>query len=237
MHIRHIGTTGRKRRKSHSGRALSLLVCLLMLALAPLPALGGGGGGHGGAKAQEKAAAGKAKGGALLPGSNARRKKPSPLDGPDMPPEVKSEVARYCWNIADAARDARYLRQKRKLEEMTERLETLIKRLERKRAEYETWVKRREDITRRMSTSMMRVYEKMEPDVAAQQITHMEYAVAVALLAGMKPEKAAAILAEMDPKIAGRLVNVIVGRVAQAGEDQPGQRLLQATRKAAEETN
>ena len=237
MRTGHSTAIGRRHGRIDSGRALPLLICLLMLAMAPLPALAAGGGGHGGPPGKEKAAGKKAKEAEALPDMFPKRKKPSALAGPDVPPEVKTEVARYCWNIADAARDARYLRQKRKLEEMAERLETLIGRLERKRAEFETWVKRREDITRRMSTSMMKVYEKMEPDVAAQQITHMEYAVAVALLAGMKPEKAAAILAEMDPKIAGRLVNVIVGRVAQAGEDQPGQRLLQATRKAAGETN
>ena len=237
MHIRHSTTRWRQPGGFEDGRALPLLACVLMLALASLPALAAGGGDNGASPTRAKVAGTKTEDAKAPPGMIGKRSKPSALAGPDLPPEVKTEVARYCWNIADAARDARYLRQKRKLEHMSRRLEALIDRLERKRAEFETWVKRREDITRRMSTSMMKVYEKMEPDVAAQQITHMEYAVAVALLAGMKPEKAAAILAEMDPRVAGRLVNVIVGRVAQAGEDQPGQRLLRARRRATEETN
>ncbi len=151
-----------------------------------------------------------------------KEKRKNHLLGPKLPLEIRKDYQRYCYNIADQARDARYLRQKRKIEEMERRLEKLTERLERKRAEFEEWVKRREAITRRVTASMLKVYEKMEPDAAAQQIRHMEYAVAVALLTGMKPEKASAILMEMDPKIAGRLVNVIVGRVAESAVGQPG---------------
>ena len=233
-------TAGRKpqsppRRASCGGLvALLLLVLAAFSLMAPAQAAESGGQKADVKNGKERSAA-VDENAAMATAGNRRRR--SPLLDSRVPPDVRTEVARYCWNISDAARDARYLRQKRRLEEMAARLEALIGRLEKRRREFETWVRRREDITRRMSTSMTRVYENMEPDVAAQQITHMEYAVAVALLAGMKPKKAAAILAEMDPRIAGRLVNVIVGRVAEAGEGQPGRRLLKPKGGAAEETN
>ena len=163
-------------------------------------------------KTKDKAAAAEEK----------KKKRKNHLLPPRLPAEIRKDYQRYCYNIADQARDARYLRQKRKIEQMERRLVELTERLERKRAEFEAWVKKREAITRRVTASMLKVYEKMEPDAAAQQIRHMEYAVAVALLTGMKPEKASAILMEMDPKIAGRLVNVIVGRVAESAVGQPG---------------
>jgi flagellar motility protein MotE (MotC chaperone) len=137
-----------------------------------------------------------------------------------LPPDIREDYQKYCYNIADEARDARYARQKLLLERARERLEALMRRLEKKTAEYRRWVKAREDIRRRMTRSMIRAYAKMEPEVAAQQIAQMEYAVAVAILTGLEPAKASAILGEMEPRVAGRLVNVIVGAVAEAGAGQ-----------------
>lgn len=135
-----------------------------------------------------------------------------------LPPEIREDYQKYCYNIASEARDARYARQKLLLERMRKRLRELMDRLERKSAEYRRWVRAREDIRRRMTRSMIQAYAKMEPEVAAQQIAQMEYAVAVAILTGLEPQKASAILGEMEPRVAGRLVNVIVGAVAEAGQ-------------------
>ena len=137
-----------------------------------------------------------------------------------LPPEIREDYQKYCYNIADEARDARYARQKLLLERMREELRVLMQRLEKKSAEYERWVKAREDIRRRMTRAMIETYAKMEPEVAAQQIARMEYAVAVAILTGLEPKKASAILGEMEPRVAGNLVNVIVGAVAEAGVGQ-----------------
>ena len=137
-----------------------------------------------------------------------------------LPPHIREDYQKYCYNIADEARDARYARQKLLLQRMRRRLQDLMRRLEEKSAEYRRWVKAREDIRRRMTRSMIEAYAKMEPEVAAQQIAQMEYAVAVAILTGLEPKKASAILGEMEPRVAGRLVNVIVGAVAEAGAGQ-----------------
>jgi len=142
---------------------------------------------------------------------------------PKLPPDIREDYQKYCYNIADAARDARYARQKRQILEMEKRLEKLLRQLEKKREEYETWVMRRKEITDRMTRAMLDVYAKMEPEAAAAQIAQMEYAVAVAILTGLKPQKASAILTEMDPKKAGRLVNAIVGVVAEAAPQVAGE--------------
>ena len=133
-----------------------------------------------------------------------------------LPPDVRRDDQKYCYQIADDARDARYARQKQKLQQMQRKLEGLLRQLEKKSADYRRWVERREAITRRMTRAMLDVYEKMEPEAAAAQIAQMQYAVAVAILTGLKPQKASAILTEMNPKDAGRLVDVIVGAVAES---------------------
>ena len=132
-----------------------------------------------------------------------------------LPPDVREDYQKFCFNIADAARDARYARQARQLRDMEQRLKELLRKLEEKRAEYEDWVQRRKEITDHMTRSMLEVYAKMDPEAAAAQISQMEYAVAVAILTGLGAQKASAILNEMDPRKAGRLVNAIVGVVAE----------------------
>ncbi len=159
--------------------------------------------------------------------AHARGAKPAPRRKSlvrKLPPGIREDYQKYCYNIADAARDARYAHQAAKLKELEERLSGLLARLERKRAEYEKWVLRRKAIIDRMTSGMIGVYEKMDPEAAAAQVAQMEYAVAVALLTGLSAEKASAILNEMDPKKAGRLVNVIVGAVANGESEREAER-------------
>ena len=55
------------------------------------------------------------------------------------------EIREFCTNIADAARDQRYLLQKQELENLQKDVDERIKTLEARRAEYEDWLKRRND--------------------------------------------------------------------------------------------
>ena len=190
---------------------------LLALALTPAMAQAADGG-HG---AKKTTAAAHARASAQAERARKTRGKMTAR----LPADIRKDYQKYCYNIADAARDARYARQKQRILEMEKRLKELMGRLDRKRREYEDWGMRRREITQRMTRSMMNVYAKMEPDAAAAQIAQMEYAVAVAILTGLKPQQASAILTEMDPKKAGKLVNAIVGVVAEA------------TPEAARETN
>ncbi len=192
-----------------------LALAVMLLAAASIGAMAAGGG-HGGGGADQ--------GHGTAPQTEAKSAlSPERKLMPKLPPDIREDYQKYCYNIADAARDARYARQKRQILEMERRLEKLLRKLEKKREEYETWVMRRKEITDRMTRAMLDVYAKMEPEAAAAQIAQMEYAVAVAILTGLKPQKASAILTEMDPKKAGRLVNAIVGVVAEATPQVAGE--------------
>ncbi len=189
---------------------------LVFMLLAVSPALAVAAGGHGGEDGRQERAAAPA-------AATEHAVSPERKLMPKLPPDIREDYQKYCYNIADAARDARYARQKQQIREMEKDLEKLLRKLEKKRAEYETWVMRRKEITDRMTRAMLDVYAKMEPEAAAAQIAQMEYAVAVAILTGLKPQKASAILTEMDPKKAGRLVNAIVGVVAEATPQMAGE--------------
>ncbi|WP_232631149.1 MotE family protein [Methylobacterium sp. Leaf118] len=131
----------------------------------------------------------------------------------DAPKEVSAQdfVARepaktgYCANIADAAADARFAWQKEQLAALERQVEERIKALEEKRAEYEIWLKRRNEFLAKADDSVVAVYAKMRPDAAALQFANMPEDSAAALLTKLNARAASAILSEMEATRAANL--------------------------------
>ena len=117
----------------------------------------------------------------------------------------------YCRNIANAAADARYARQADALATLEKQLDDRIAKLEAKRAEYEDWVKKRNDFLDQADASVVAIYSQMRPDAAAAQIAAMDPDGAAAILAKINPRIASAILNEMDAAAAAHLTNVMAG--------------------------
>jgi flagellar motility protein MotE (MotC chaperone) len=122
---------------------------------------------------------------------------------------VDANAAQYCESVADAAADARFVRQAKALREMEAQLEERIAALEEKRAEYEAWLKRREDFLEKADEAIVAIYSQMRPDAAAQQVAVMDPGAAAAILSKLNPRTASAILNEMDPDTAALLTNTI----------------------------
>ncbi|BAU89249.1 MgtE intracellular region [Methylorubrum populi] len=135
----------------------------------------------------------------------------------DAPKEVSAQdfVARepaktgYCANIADAAADARFAWQKEQLAAMERQVEERIKLLEEKRAEYEVWLKRRNEFLAKADESVVAVYAKMRPDAAALQLANMPDEAAAALLTKLNARTASAILSEMEAARAANLARAM----------------------------
>ncbi len=132
----------------------------------------------------------------------------TPSSGKSAPQPV-SENARYCGNIADAAADARFVLQKEALARMEGEIEGRLKVLEAKRAEYEVWLRRRQDVLEKADDTVVKIYSGMRPDAAAVQIAAMENEVAAGILAKLKARTSSAILNEMEPARAAQLANAI----------------------------
>jgi flagellar motility protein MotE (MotC chaperone) len=115
----------------------------------------------------------------------------------------------YCANIADAAADARFAWQKETLASLEKEIEGRIKLLEQKRAEYEEWLRRRNDFLAKADESVVAIYSRMRPDAAALQLANMHDDTAAAILAKLSPRSASAVLNEMEPARAAQLTNVI----------------------------
>jgi len=115
----------------------------------------------------------------------------------------------YCANIADAASDARFALQKQALADMEKEIEGRIKVLEAKRAEYEEWLRRRNEVLTKADETIVLIYSRMRPDAAALQLTNMDEEIAAAVIARLNPRVASAVLNEMEPARAAQLANVI----------------------------
>lgn len=115
----------------------------------------------------------------------------------------------YCANIADAASDARFAWQKETLTSLEKEIEGRIKVLEEKRAEYEAWLKRRNEFLAKADEVVVAIYSRMRPDAAALQLANMRDDAAAAILTKLGPRNASAVLNEMEPARAAQLTSVM----------------------------
>ena len=121
-----------------------------------------------------------------------------------------SEVQRFCSNIADAARDRRYALQAKELRDLQTEIDKRIATLEERRAEYESWLKRREDFLDKTEDNIVQIYGRMKPDAAAERLAQLQVELAAGILLKLDSRKAGVILNEMDSKAAAALTTIMV---------------------------
>jgi flagellar motility protein MotE (MotC chaperone) len=133
-----------------------------------------------------------------------------------LPPEAMADadlrLAReYCLNIADPASDARIAWQKKVLAGIEQEIAKRLELLEAKTAEYQRWLARRDEFSKKAQESVVTIYARMRPDAAAAQLVAMDEETAAAVIARLDPRNASAILNEMDATQAARLTATIGG--------------------------
>jgi flagellar motility protein MotE (MotC chaperone) len=154
--------------------------------------------------------------------ANSPSNSPSPASARrrgEPPPEDATPGQQYCFNIADAAADARFAWQQKTLLEIEQELEKRVALLEEKTKEYKVWLARREEFVGKAQEGLMKIYARMRPDAAALQIAAMDEETAAALMAKLDPRTSSAIMAEMDPQVAARLSGTMAG-AARTGESR-----------------
>jgi flagellar motility protein MotE (MotC chaperone) len=132
-------------------------------------------------------------------------------------PEQKSyesEIEAYCANIADAARDQRYLRQKNELETLKAKVDERVALLEKRRDEYQQWLGKRDDFMRVAEAKLVDIYKNMRPDAAASQLSLINPGVAAAIVMKLNARLSSQILNEMDPEKAAGLAGIIANAAA-----------------------
>ncbi len=138
---------------------------------------------------------------------------PAQIDPPPKPPaaEPPPTVKSYCENIADPALDARFLHQKAELARLEDELAKKTALLEARKAEFQEWLKRRDEFISKAEGSLVKLYSKIKPDAAAPQLAAMDEEAAAALLLKLSAKSSSAILDQMETAKAARLVSVMIG--------------------------
>lgn len=126
-------------------------------------------------------------------------------------PALRQTADQYCSNIVDAAADARFARQAETLKTIEASIEQRMIELEAKRAEFETWLARREAFLKKADENLIAIYSRMRAEAAAAQLGMMDDETAAAILMKLNPRGASAILNEMDPALAAQISNTIAG--------------------------
>jgi flagellar motility protein MotE (MotC chaperone) len=129
-------------------------------------------------------------------------------------PSLEEEIRAFCGNIADAARDQRYLLQKKELEDLQAGVDERIRLLEERTLKYRDWLKKREDFMRVADTQLVEIYKNMAPDSAAAQLEIVKPGIAAAIVMKLSPRLASQILNEMDTKKAAALASILAAAAA-----------------------
>jgi flagellar motility protein MotE (MotC chaperone) len=128
----------------------------------------------------------------------------------DSKPQM-TDVQKFCLNNATSAGDARAAWQAAKLMELEEQIKQRIAELDAKRAEYEEWLKKRDEAMKKAEDGVVAIYSKMRPEAAASQLSAMDDVMAATLLARLPTKNASLILNEIEPGRAARLTNTMTG--------------------------
>jgi flagellar motility protein MotE (MotC chaperone) len=115
----------------------------------------------------------------------------------------------YCSNIASAAADARFAWQRQTLLDTEEQVKKRIEALQAQIAEYQKWLARRDEFSKKAQAAVTDIYSKMRPDAAAQQLMVLDEETAAAVISQLNPRNASAVMAEMTPNEAARITAII----------------------------
>lgn len=123
--------------------------------------------------------------------------------------DVNSDIRQFCGNIADAARDKRYLIQRQELEKLQAQVDERIDMLKVHRDDYKEWLDKRNDFLATAEAGLVEIFKKMKPDAAAAQLEIIDKNIAAAIIMKLNPSLSSRIFNEMDSKIAARLATII----------------------------
>lgn len=122
---------------------------------------------------------------------------------------TQAEIQQFCTSIAEPARDQRYLLQKQELEKLQADVDGRIAILEKRKAEYEDWLKRRNDFLKQAEDNLVDIYKKMKADAAAPQLEQIDVVLAAAIIMRLPARQSSLILSEMDAEKAALVAAVM----------------------------
>lgn len=134
---------------------------------------------------------------------------------------AREEIKAFCANIADSARDQRYLLQKEELVKLQAQVDDRMSQLDKKKSEYENWLKQRNEFLKKAEAGLVDIYKGMKPDAAAGQMNLIDPNLASAIIMKLSPRQSSLILAEMEPEKAAALTEIISAAASRNAQRNP----------------
>jgi flagellar motility protein MotE (MotC chaperone) len=104
----------------------------------------------------------------------------------------------YCSNIAASAESLRLERRRKELSELESQLTARLSTLEAKQNELRALLDRLDAFDKKSGETLIGLYSRMKPEVAAAQIAQLDDEVAASLIFALKTKISSAILGEME---------------------------------------
>lgn len=149
----------------------------------------------------------------IIPGALAEEAAPAEPPAALNAIGSEDEIQQFCTNIADAARDRRYVLQKNELAKLQKDVDARIAILEKRKMEYEDWLKRRNDFLKVAEANLVDIFKTMKPDAAAPQLNEMNVEVAAAIIMKLPAKQSGAIMSEMDAAKAAKVAVIMASAV------------------------
>lgn len=125
----------------------------------------------------------------------------------------ENELLNYCLNVSDVAAEARSAVLKSRLEaieaEVDDKLDELATRIE----ILKNWAEKRREFLETANDSLVKIFETMRPDAAAQQFAALGPALAAAIVVKLDPKVSSAILTEMRADEAAKITTILTGAI------------------------
>ena len=137
--------------------------------------------------------------------------------------ELENIARTYCSNNIPNAIEARVAWESKRLKELEIEVSKKSEALAALGHEARSWVERREKLWMSGRDSLVEIYAKMRPEMAAQQLAAMSEESAASIITKLNPRSASAILNEMTPEKAARLADgVLRGLKEKSGQEKSG---------------
>lgn len=128
---------------------------------------------------------------------------------------INEDIRKFCDNIADAAKDKRYLLQREELHKLQTQVDERIEALKVQRDDYKQWLEKRNDFLEKAEVGLVEIFKKMKPDAAAKQLEIIDQNIAAALIMKLSPRLSSQIFNEMKAETAAVLATIIASTVNQ----------------------
>jgi flagellar motility protein MotE (MotC chaperone) len=124
----------------------------------------------------------------------------------------------YCKTFGSRAGEARIALQKEEILKLKKSAEETLKLLDERTTELEDLLKKREELIAATTSSIVKMYEGMEAESAAEQLQKLEIRQAGEILRRLSAKASGEIVASMKPSAASRLVAYMLAENMQKTE-------------------